>query len=75
VPCLANCQVGKTLASRVGDARASLGVSSADSGSFATYFATVSNATTTALLAFTWLALTSQPGFWTEAIVPRLLNN
>jgi hypothetical protein len=60
--CFTNCWVGKISAFRVSVAKTSLRVSiaktslrvdNASSSSFATYFATVFNATTTALLAFT----------------------
>jgi hypothetical protein len=64
VPCLRPRYRGKALASRVSDAKASLGtgdvgaargasVASGTSGNFATHFTTLSKALTTSLLAFT----------------------
>jgi hypothetical protein len=62
VPCLAGRRLGETSTSRVSDAEARPGAD-VGAGSFATHFATVFNASTTALLAFAWSASVSQPAF------------
>jgi hypothetical protein len=72
---LAGRWAGRASTSKVGDGGAGLGVGDAGGSSFATYFATVSNAATTTLSAFTQLALTLQPSFWIEVIELQLLNN